>query len=163
MVSLILSFAALGLASSRPPVINGFPSGNSSAAPSARDYNLSSIDIRQAYLQSLLDPNVPLYMCPPPDVFPFDQHGSPLVCRRLRLAAISVWSQAGWSRVGRPLLLLPHHVGHDAIHHQPLSLCLPSSAEAEYFGAMMAARDLIFVRDLLIELAIPLEGPSVMW
>jgi hypothetical protein len=38
-----------------------------------------------------------------------------------------------------------------------------SSAEAEYFGAMMAARDLIFVRDLLIELAIPLEGPSVMW
>ena len=28
-----------------------------------------------------------------------------------------------------------------------------SSAEAEYFGAMMAARDLIFVRDLLIELA----------
>ena len=27
---------------------------------------------------------------------------------------------------------------------------------------MMAARDLIFVRDLLIELAIPLEGPSVM-
>ena len=39
-----------------------------------------------------------------------------------------------------------------------------SSAEAEYFGAMMAARDLIFARDLvLIELAIPLEGPSVMW
>lgn len=38
-----------------------------------------------------------------------------------------------------------------------------SSAEAEYFGAMMAARDLIFVRDLLTELAIPLEGPSVMW
>jgi hypothetical protein len=38
-----------------------------------------------------------------------------------------------------------------------------SSAEAEYFGAMMAARDVIFVRDLLIELAIPLEGPSVMW
>jgi hypothetical protein len=34
-----------------------------------------------------------------------------------------------------------------------------SSAEAEYLGAMMAARDLIFVRDLLIELAIPLEGP----
>ena len=84
MVSLILSFAALGLASSRPPVINGFPSGNSSAAPSARDYNLSSIDIRQAYLQSLLDPNVPQYMRPPPDVFPFDQHGNPLVCRLRR-------------------------------------------------------------------------------
>jgi len=32
----------------------------------ARDYNLSSIDIRQAYLQSLLNPNVPLYMRPPP-------------------------------------------------------------------------------------------------
>jgi hypothetical protein len=50
----------------------------------ARDYNLSSIDIRQAYLQSLLDPNVPLYMRPPPDVFPFDQHGNPLVCRLRR-------------------------------------------------------------------------------
>jgi hypothetical protein len=49
----------------------------------ARDYNLSSIDIRQAYLQSLLDPNVPLYMRPPPDVFPFDQHGNPLVCKLL--------------------------------------------------------------------------------
>jgi hypothetical protein len=38
-----------------------------------------------------------------------------------------------------------------------------SSAEAEYFGAMMAARDLIFARDLLVELAIPLKGPSVIW
>ena len=27
----------------------------------------------------------------------------------------------------------------------------------------MAARDLIFARNLLVELAIPLEGPSVMW
>ena len=36
-----------------------------------------------------------------------------------------------------------------------------SSAEAEYFGAMMAARDLIFARDLLVELAIPLGGPGV--
>ena len=38
-----------------------------------------------------------------------------------------------------------------------------SSAEAEYFGAMMApARDLIFARDLLVELAIPLatRGPQ---
>ena len=50
----------------------------------ARDYNLSSVDIRQAYLQSLLDPNVPLYMRPPPDVFPFDRHGNPLVCRLRR-------------------------------------------------------------------------------
>ena len=32
-------------------------------------------------------------------------------------------------------------------------VCLLKSSEAEYFGAMMAARDLIFVRDLLIELA----------
>ena len=50
----------------------------------ARDYNLSSVDIRQAYLQSLLDPNVPLYMRPPPDVFPFDRHGNPLVCKLRR-------------------------------------------------------------------------------
>ena len=50
----------------------------------ARDYNLSSVDIRQAYLQSLLDPKVPLYMRPPPDVFPFDQYKNPLVCKLRR-------------------------------------------------------------------------------
>ena len=47
-------------------------------------YNLSSVDIRQAYLQSLLDPNVPLYMRPPSDVFPFDRYGNPLVCKLRR-------------------------------------------------------------------------------
>ena len=38
-----------------------------------------------------------------------------------------------------------------------------SSAEAEYFGAMMAARDLVFIRDLLADLAITLDGPCVVW
>ena len=38
-----------------------------------------------------------------------------------------------------------------------------SSAEAEYFGAMMAARDLMFVRELLIELGIQLSGPSIIY
>jgi hypothetical protein len=38
-----------------------------------------------------------------------------------------------------------------------------STAEAEYFGAMMAARDLIFIRDVLVELCIDLSGPSVIW
>ena len=34
-----------------------------------------------------------------------------------------------------------------------------SSAEAEYFGAMMTARDVIFIRDLLFDLGIILDGP----
>ena len=38
-----------------------------------------------------------------------------------------------------------------------------SSAEAEYFGAMMAARDVIFIRDILIDLGITLDGPSVIF
>jgi hypothetical protein len=37
-----------------------------------------------------------------------------------------------------------------------------SSAEAEYFGAMMAARDLMFVRDLLFDLSIVLgSAPAI--
>ena len=38
-----------------------------------------------------------------------------------------------------------------------------SSAEAEYFGAMLAARDVIFVRELLIDLAIAVSAPSVIY
>ena len=37
-----------------------------------------------------------------------------------------------------------------------------SSAEAEYFGGMMAARDVIFLRDLLLDLCIPIDAPSVI-
>ena len=37
-----------------------------------------------------------------------------------------------------------------------------SSAEAEYFGAMLCARDLIWIRDLLVDLGIDLSGPSVI-
>ena len=37
-----------------------------------------------------------------------------------------------------------------------------SSAEAEYFGAMMAARDLIWLRDLLVDLRIKMSGPTVI-
>ena len=37
-----------------------------------------------------------------------------------------------------------------------------SSAEAEYFGAMMAARDVIFVRELLIDLSIDITCPSTI-
>ena len=40
---------------------------------------------------------------------------------------------------------------------------LLSSAESEYFGAMMTARDLIFIRELpLLDLAITLNGASVV-
>ena len=38
-----------------------------------------------------------------------------------------------------------------------------SSAEAEYFGAMMAARDLVWIRDLLVDLGIALGGASTIW
>jgi hypothetical protein len=38
-----------------------------------------------------------------------------------------------------------------------------SSAEAEYFGAMMAARDLLFLRDLLGDLLITIGGPSLIY
>ena len=38
-----------------------------------------------------------------------------------------------------------------------------SSAEAEYFGAMMAVRDLIYLRDMLLEFAIALHVPSIIW
>ena len=48
------------------------------AIAAARDYNLTSIDIRQAYLQATL--NEDLYMRPPPDVHARDVRGRPLVC-----------------------------------------------------------------------------------
>ena len=39
-----------------------------------------------------------------------------------------------------------------------------SSAEAEFFGAMLAARDVIFVRELLFDLLrVPQEGPTIMY
>ena len=38
-----------------------------------------------------------------------------------------------------------------------------SSAEAEYFGAMMTGRELVFVRDLLVEIGIILDAASVIW
>ena len=38
-----------------------------------------------------------------------------------------------------------------------------STAEAEYFGAMMTARELIWIRDLLFDLDINLNGPSVIY
>ena len=45
----------------------------------ARDFNLSQIDIRQAYLQADLPEK--LYMRVPPGVPAFGEHGEPLVCR----------------------------------------------------------------------------------
>ena len=38
-----------------------------------------------------------------------------------------------------------------------------SSAEAEFFGAILAAKDAIFLRELLIDLAITVDGPTVMY
>ena len=38
-----------------------------------------------------------------------------------------------------------------------------SSAEAEFFGAMMASRDVVWLRDLLTDLGIVLTGASVLW
>ena len=38
-----------------------------------------------------------------------------------------------------------------------------SSAEAEYFGAMLAARELLFAIDLALEFGLELQGPSVIY
>ena len=38
-----------------------------------------------------------------------------------------------------------------------------SSAEAEFFGAMMAARDVMFVREILIDLGVTIDGPSLIY
>ena len=38
-----------------------------------------------------------------------------------------------------------------------------SSAEAEFFGAMLAARELMFLRDLLVDLGVDLNGPTTMF
>ena len=38
-----------------------------------------------------------------------------------------------------------------------------SSAEAEFFGAMLAAKEMMFVRELLIDLGITLDGPSMLY
>ena len=45
----------------------------------ARDYNLSQIDIRQAYLQAELSED--LYMRVPPSIPAFDEKGRPMVCK----------------------------------------------------------------------------------
>jgi hypothetical protein len=37
-----------------------------------------------------------------------------------------------------------------------------SSAESEFFGAMLAAKDTIFFRDLLVDFFIALDGPTVI-
>ena len=44
---------------------------------------------------------------------------------------------------------------------QPRSVSL-SSAEAEYFGGVMAARDVMFLRDLLLDLGVTVDAPSVI-
>ena len=38
-----------------------------------------------------------------------------------------------------------------------------SSAEAEYFGAMLAARDILFIRDLLVDLGFVFSGPTPLY
>ena len=37
-----------------------------------------------------------------------------------------------------------------------------SSAEAEFFGAMLAAKEVIFIRELLIDLGFSIDGASVI-
>ena len=38
-----------------------------------------------------------------------------------------------------------------------------SSAEAEYFGAMLAAKDTIFIRDILVDLGLLKPGPTIIF
>jgi hypothetical protein len=37
-----------------------------------------------------------------------------------------------------------------------------SSAEAEYFGAMLASRDILFLRDVFVELGILFNSPTII-
>lgn len=73
------------------------------AIAAARDYNLSSIDIRQAYLCAELDGD--LYMRVPPGVSPYDSSGKPLVCKLRR--SLYGLKQAGreWSILFASFLL----------------------------------------------------------
>ena len=61
----------------------------------ANDYNLSQIDIKQAYLQAEVTEN--LFMHVPPGIHPFDDQGRPLMCKLKR--SIYGLKQAGkeWS------------------------------------------------------------------
>ena len=38
-----------------------------------------------------------------------------------------------------------------------------SSAEAEYFGATLAAKEAIWLRELLTDLGLLVPGPTIMW
>ena len=38
-----------------------------------------------------------------------------------------------------------------------------SSAEAEYFGVMLASKEVLFIRDLLFDLGQPITGPSAIY
>ena len=38
-----------------------------------------------------------------------------------------------------------------------------SSAEAEFFGAMLALKDVLWLRQLLLDLDLLLPGPTLMW
>ena len=38
-----------------------------------------------------------------------------------------------------------------------------SSAEAEYFGAMLAAKDTVFIRDILVDLGLLKTGPTIIF
>ena len=63
----------------------------------ARDYNLTQIDIRQAYLQAEIVED--LYMRVPPGIHPFDDQGRPVVCKLKR-------SLYGLKQAGRELSIL---------------------------------------------------------
>ena len=70
-----------------------------------RDYNLSSIDITQAYLQAELKED--LYMRVPPGIRAFDSDGKPLVCKLNR--SLYGLKQAGreWAVLFSSFLFLP--------------------------------------------------------
>jgi len=82
------------------------------AIAAARDYNLTSLDIRQAYLQATIDED--LYMRAPPGI---NSRGGELVCKLRR--SLYGLKQAGreWARLlARVLVALngcPGYSGHD--------------------------------------------------
>ena len=80
----------------------------------ARDYNLSSIDITQAYLQAELGPEGSLVHARSAGDFVHDRQWQ---AARVQVASFTLWPQASWPGVGSVVHIFPSVVGHDALNH----------------------------------------------
>ena len=79
---------------------------------------------------------------------------------RLRVHTDSDWAGEAVTRRSTSGMVIrrgSHLIRHSSTLQTSIGL---SSAEAEYFGAMMATRELIWLRDLLVDLGVEFGGPS---